>query len=362
MSSDRFEVLDRLAPLFEAPEPSFEGFLRRRRRKHRNQRITVGVVGVVFVAVLAWLVPQGAPSDRIEPADTTPTTGPEPSVPDGFIVRQGFIGMPPVGAQPSTPERGEIVLEISPCTSPELNNVSRSGAELFVFADGRLIWTRNADHPQGANPLSTGLLEQRLTPEGVELMRSELLDSDLLRPDEPPCEAGWYRGHLHGAAGGSFSTPANEFAARITDPASWLPESAWEDREIRAYVPSEYTVELMGVRARSLSGFRDELPPAAAELVRCKNWEVQSVESGFVYYIDFTTDEARALATAVDDAGFEQDESANAYHLEYSFVLDYQDSVVHIEFYPQLPGEHATLGGSPDRLVDLSHGWWNGAC
>ena len=56
MSNDRFHVLDRLAPLFEAPEPSFEAFLRRRDRKRRNQRISAGVVGIgVFVAAI-WIV------------------------------------------------------------------------------------------------------------------------------------------------------------------------------------------------------------------------------------------------------------------------------------------------------------------
>ena len=43
---------------------------------------------------------------------------------------------------------------------------------LWVF-DERLIWQKFEDLPEGANSQSTGLLEQRLTPEGVELMRSE---------------------------------------------------------------------------------------------------------------------------------------------------------------------------------------------
>jgi hypothetical protein len=56
MSSDRFDVLERFAPLFETPEPSFEGFLRRRDRKRRNQRIAAGVVGIaLFVAPVALL-------------------------------------------------------------------------------------------------------------------------------------------------------------------------------------------------------------------------------------------------------------------------------------------------------------------
>jgi Tol biopolymer transport system component len=55
MSKDRFDVLERLAPLFQAPEPSFERFLRRRERKLRNQRIGAGVVAMMLVVVPAVL-------------------------------------------------------------------------------------------------------------------------------------------------------------------------------------------------------------------------------------------------------------------------------------------------------------------
>jgi Tol biopolymer transport system component len=60
MTKDRFDVLERFAPLFEAPEPSFERFLRRRDRKRRNQRIAAGVVAIVLfvapVAIFAGLI------------------------------------------------------------------------------------------------------------------------------------------------------------------------------------------------------------------------------------------------------------------------------------------------------------------
>ena len=42
--AERFDVLERFERLLEAPEPSFEGFLRLRDRKRRNQRIVAGVV------------------------------------------------------------------------------------------------------------------------------------------------------------------------------------------------------------------------------------------------------------------------------------------------------------------------------
>jgi hypothetical protein len=227
-----------------------------------------------------------------------------------------------------------------------------------VFADGRLVWAQDADLPQGANPLSTGWLEQRLTPEGVELLRSELLASGLLRPGEQECEAGAYHGHFYDGQErpqSTFTSAANEHLARIADPASWLPASAWEDRQIMAYVPSHYLITLTGDMPATVRTPRShlellaaQLPAAAAELVRAKDWDYQQA-GVFWHDTDFTNDEARTLAAALDDAGFEQDEQANAYRLEYHFEYrdpaGYQDpdqdldldTLVHIEFRPALP-------------------------
>jgi hypothetical protein len=83
MSRDRFDVLERFEALFEAPEPPFELFMRRRDRKRRNQRITAGVVGIAVFAAAIWIVTSGGPFDRTETpavpggAETGPTvTGP----------------------------------------------------------------------------------------------------------------------------------------------------------------------------------------------------------------------------------------------------------------------------------------------
>jgi Tol biopolymer transport system component len=78
MSSSRFDVLERLAPLFEAPEPSFERFLRRRDRKRRNQRIAAGVAGIAVFLAAVWIVTTGGPFDRTR----TPAV-PGPTVPRG---------------------------------------------------------------------------------------------------------------------------------------------------------------------------------------------------------------------------------------------------------------------------------------
>jgi Tol biopolymer transport system component len=79
MKTNRYDVLDRFASLFEAPEPSLDTFLRRRDRKRRNQRIAAGVIGIaIFVAPLV-LFATLVSSDRTQtPAATGPTVPPAP--------------------------------------------------------------------------------------------------------------------------------------------------------------------------------------------------------------------------------------------------------------------------------------------
>lgn len=66
MNDDRFDVLDRFEPLFETPEPAFEGFVRRRDRRRRNQRITAGVVGITVFVAAVWIVTSGGPTGRTQ--------------------------------------------------------------------------------------------------------------------------------------------------------------------------------------------------------------------------------------------------------------------------------------------------------
>jgi Tol biopolymer transport system component len=75
--SDRFDVLERFAPLFEDPEPSFEDFLRRRDRKRRNKRIAAGVVGIAVFVAAVWVVTSGLSFERsVTPATPSPTAIP----------------------------------------------------------------------------------------------------------------------------------------------------------------------------------------------------------------------------------------------------------------------------------------------
>jgi hypothetical protein len=249
-----------------------------------------------------------------------------------FIVNRGFIGVPPEGAMPSTPESGELVLQWMG------RSATVDGAPLarvWVYADGRVIWSQNASRsgqiPEGANELSSGYLEQRLTPDGAELLRSEVVGllyrSRALLENVSPNGVGldtagrlalfvpgdngfsgvrwgsvevregdrfvrlqWtgisgvqgseeFHRHLDDLRNyfdGTIATPEQvsdlrRIDALATAPASVLPPSAWAVREIRAYVPSHYEVCIDSSPPNDASQLLSLLPTRAANVLRDKS-------------------------------------------------------------------------------------------
>jgi hypothetical protein len=281
----------------------------------------------------------------------------------GFFLDRGFIGLPPEGATPSTLESAklEIFYWVS---SPQLRrapsgpwdgNLGRSRA--WVYADGRLLWLREADLPEGANPWSTGFLEQRLTPKGVELLRSEIVSTGEFGDDQPP--RGSERLPFYTTIqvrNGERLVPvtwASDLArleARLSDPESWLPASAWKDRKIRAYVPSRYKV-WYSAQSQTMEPSRilALLPAPVEKMLRAKRRTRTRGAVGtpghlravYNYSSDVTTEEARALAAAFDNAGVERFEPARllGYRLE---ARGRSGNTVFITFEPYLPHGEAT--------------------
>ena len=95
-----------------------------------------------------------------------------------FFLDSGFIGLAPLGATPSTPESGELEIFYWVADGPP-GEGSDGRSRNWVYADGRLISDR----------FSNGLVEQRLTPEGLELLRSEILSTGALQPRAAPASA-----------------------------------------------------------------------------------------------------------------------------------------------------------------------------
>src|SRR6266508_2227327 len=194
--------------------------------------------------------------------------------------RIGFIGLPPEGATPSTPERGELVIPFFGGLPAKIIWTDRDWGvgQAWLYADGRLIWVREDDRPYGANHISTGLLEQRLTPDGVELFRSELLATGVFRDQLS------YGGYptVRVRDGDRFLnhrklSPSDQrkFAALFADPASWLPGSAWADSEIRAYVPSRFAVcYWVPGQPSELSRILSLLPASAQDLLHARMSEL----------------------------------------------------------------------------------------
>ena len=184
-----------------------------------------------------------------------------------LVLDRGFIGLPPRGATPSAPESGELVASFI-YRSVTLNEELR---RVWVYADGRVIWYRGEENVAlGGNPLEQGFLERRLTPEGVELVRSELLATGLFDDDRVIVVRGKGNGFFLGYAEardgdrlvrvswlndynmtpqtqdeGTTATVDQVNALRridylAADLDAWLPASAWEARKTRAYVASRY--------------------------------------------------------------------------------------------------------------------------
>lgn len=346
--SDTKQLLQRARRQFVAPEGVWDSLVRRRDRKRRNQRIAAGVVGIAVFVAAVWISTTGGPFDRIRTTvGTNPTVPPDPT-------RVGFIGLPPEGATPSAPESGQLVVHYS---GPAPGNWVPGIGQYWVYADGRLISVREANIPEGANPSSTGFLEQRLTPKGAELMRSEVVRAAGLGDEQPLLRGDpIFWGGLQVFDGDRLVNVEAvrsrlRLVARIADPASWLPASAWEDREFRAYVPSRYAVCYGGSpadQAIESSRILTLLPAPAEDLLRTKD---RSGREGLMmpgpgegiipaseYCHAVTTDEARAIDQALSDAGFQRSREASPYRLAYRFWAPAPiEKTVDIWFEPILP-------------------------
>jgi hypothetical protein len=237
---------------------------------------------------------------------------------------RGFTGLPPESATPSTPERGELVDEFS----LRRGDYHYAGAAR-LYADGRLIWRMN----DGNGPPTPGWLEQRLTPEAVQLVRDHVILG-------------------HGPGGEQREM---EVATLLRH--EWLPPSAWEDQWFRRYVPSRYGVCLNVLDPNPAGPISTAQPPIeqlpveqlvgllpapAADLLRGRQ-AVEYSDPGtprqvWDHCLGLTTDEARQLDRALSDAGFEPDEQLNDYLLGYH--VDYpgrDDEHIEIMFEPMFP-------------------------
>jgi hypothetical protein len=276
------------------------------------------IVGAIAVAAV-WTVASGGAFGRLQtpavrkgaqtsPAETSPAeTGPTVTGPI-YPVQVGYV-LPPEGASPSVPERGKLVAS---------NEDIHTWYTVYVYADGRMIWTREG---------LTGWLERRLTPGGVELVRSG----------------------------------AVRFGELFLDPGLVLPESALEDRLIKAYVPARFAVcpgYLPGdTGSLEPSSILAHLPVSAKALLR-GNERTYDAFGGVtggnppppstpVECFEVTTEEARALDGIFRHAGIERiEEPDNSPWAVFEIKATAALRRSFISMMPLLPhGEWGFLGG-----------------
>lgn len=275
------------------------------------------VLIAVLVSILSGALISGALPIRRDPVDIF--------VDRAFV--EPFVGLPPEGAPPSAPEAGELVLSFG----GRIHGLGLDFHRMWVYADGRLIWKSNLEGSSagwklrfGSSEPTTAVIEQRLTPEGVDLIRSyaEARVPDPRYPNGYPP----YRGiptssHGPGVLWGYMSMTDGDqtvpvtwsdydLPGRLADPASWLPASAWDDRQIGAYVPSRYAVcveDFAQPNATPLerSGLIDMLPRQASQLIRSRALGPGPMDSSVAdprCLHQVTTDDARAVIAILDDS------------------------------------------------------------
>lgn len=281
-----------------------------------------------------------------------------------ILAAHGIVGLAPTGATPSNPEHGELVLFFG--FGHSMGDQGRF--DLNLYADGRVIWQRLGDISRTDEYRdSTGLLEQRLTSEGVELVRAEVIASGLVKRDLD-LEGGdgdLYFGSIDLRSGDKrvqvtwgdgccplpveplkSATPEQKSALvrldkRLENLVNWLPASAWDDPVERPYVPARYSVCLAGKRGLGLTRVLALLPPKAEELLRAQENTPEhgtNLVGTFVHWCShMTNEEAHALERVLDDAGVpgNKDEFGLAYGLldiAYAEATDFS-----LGFNPLLP-------------------------
>jgi hypothetical protein len=300
------------------------------------------LIAALLVALTAATFVAGGGLDRRDIVDVL--TGRE------FV--EPFVGLPPEGAAPSTPEQGQLLLSYY----GRVWNIGADVHGMWVYADGRLIWRRNgegfdATHAirafEGIEP-TTAVIEQRLTPEGVERLRSTALGAvDPPVAGYPPVSGQvWGEVWVHDGQRlvrvdlpGAMRRGPRGLPGLMADPGAWLPAEAWQDRRLQGYVATHYAI-------CGWPGFAGLLPGGVGALLGTddrKPWsDCHQV----------TTDGARVVAASLEDAGFPRQGAMccpelGPHVLGYSFVdARVPETEKTIVFYPMLPHGEAVEYGS----------------
>ncbi len=350
-------------------------------------RMSTFAIGAVAVAALVVAITgtrlldssaPGGPGPIAPIASQSPAASGRESVPPAGSVN--VPGLPAEGSEPSDPTPGELVLQWD-------GSITESGT-LWVYADGRMIWWRLSSERAVDGEAFIGLVQQRLSPQGVEFLLSRVISTGLFETDLVLAREGsapylqiqvkngdqfvgvtWAWRGISGDAPVATSAQASELTALnalLTGPDSW-PANWWEDQAKRAYVPSEYAICFRafmqpGMRAPTepieAARIWGLLPDAAERLILAGEPAPAGGPDPNPNCPRVTTDDARAIAEIIQRSGVlpSQDPGvlggtsvpapATGYWLR--FLLHPQGDLadlVWIDFYPVLPhGQPVWLG------------------
>ena len=259
MSANSRRTLERIADRVPVPEPAYDRLIHRRERKERNRRIRAGTLALVLTVLGAAIFlrafrSEPLPADRpVQPSPIEHVNNQSTSLPP---IEGLKFPMLPMGAQPSTPNTGDSVVTFK--SSPN----GGFPVEMATYADGRVIW-----HPDRND---VGYFQLRLTPAGLDTIRSTIIstglfdhDLDLVRPgtylsrlsilrgdrwvfDQWADDPSWWAGSgiEHRAATVSEARDLGELDRLLGDPSAWqLSSDLYADAEIRPFVPSGFMLD-----------------------------------------------------------------------------------------------------------------------
>ena len=317
--------------------------------------MVVALVSLAGAALVTSGLRPGGPGPEASPPASQ--ASPESSVP----AATNILGLPPVGATPSDRSPGQLVLRF------DSSSIARADT-IWVYADGRIISAPFQSTPTGMGDTYTGLVEQRLTPDGVAYLVSRVEATRLFESDlELAKEGGEGYFQLALRKGGEFvrvtwghwitdapAATAGQQAAMqsitdlFDDQSSW-PASVWADDTLAAYVPSEYAV-CFGVRPDGAgpgewAGPVDPavvhalLPAPAQEILDAgeptTEHDAMHADAGCVL---LTTDDARALAQRFAGSAVQRSLPASRFFVAYEYLdpTPAWDSIW-IQFGPVMP-------------------------
>jgi hypothetical protein len=340
------------------------------------------VLNAVGAGVLAAAIVLGAASGVgaiLRAGDRRPATEPTPTPP---APASAPVVFPPAGVEPSTPATGEVVVSFyaeDATRSSHPNDWERIAIDLY--ADGRVIWSRcgsrlpnDIDRPhdntgtdQGCllpptadalDGLSTGWVQQRLTTEAVEALRTELLatglfvgkwesvtpnSTDLLDWMSVDVRDGDQMRNVrvdYQIFDGNPPT-AEELAGLehmqeiFLDLNGWFSDSAWVDREIVSFVPSSYS--FWSERGPANALLRDAM--SGTEIVGLEPTDLPAPANQLLTRTGcdvVTLDEARAILAGFEAAGITRSTEMSSADIIAFLVLDGEDGAA-VYFEPNMP-------------------------